>query len=179
MNIGCTMAPGRGDTDLLLHALANRLIGRGLRVCGTVQINSERADAGPCDMDVKILPQGRVLRISQTLGRSSRGCRLNAGALESAVGLVEAALDEGADLLIVNKFGKHEAEGRGFRNVIAEAVARDIPVLVGMNGLNAPAFETFTGGCATRLEPNRDVLWNWCVEAVQGAMPPERESVVA
>ena len=28
----------------------------------------------------------------------------------------------GADVLIVNKFGKHEAEGRGFRMVVAEAL---------------------------------------------------------
>jgi len=179
MNIACTMAPGRGDTDLLLYGLATRLTGQGLRVCGTVQINSERADAGPCDMDVKILPSGQVLRISQTLGRASRGCRLDPNALESAVGLVEAALANGADLLIVNKFGKHEAEGRGFRNVIAEAVARDIPVLVGLNGLNTPAFDTFTDGSATRVEADKDALWDWCVAAMQGALAPARERVVA
>ncbi|MEX5726690.1 hypothetical protein Ga0609869_000043 [Rhodovulum iodosum] len=52
-------------------------------------------------------------------------CRLDPAALETAVGLVAAGLSSGADLLIVNKFGKHEAAGRGFRYVVAEAVAMD------------------------------------------------------
>jgi hypothetical protein len=140
MNLAYTMAPGRGDTDLVLFGLARTLAARGIRCRGVVQINSERPDAGPCDMDVKVLPIGPVLRISQDLGRAARGCRLDPAALETAVGLVSSGLSDGTDVLIVNKFGKHEAEGRGFRDVIAAALAMDIPVLVGINALNLPAF---------------------------------------
>ena len=164
MKLAYTMAPGRGDTDLVLHALACSIIERGHRPVGTVQINTE-SDAGPCDMYVKILPDGGTVRISQTLGRSSRGCRLDPAALETAVGLVEAELFKGADCLIVNKFGKHEAEGRGFRPVIAEALARDIPVLVGINRLNQDAFLDFVGGFATELEPELPVLEEWVKSA--------------
>ena len=165
MQIAYTMAPGRGDTDLILFRLARRLAARGLRCCGTVQINTERADAGPCDMDVKVLPDGRFLRISQDLGRDSRGCRLDPQSLETAVGLVSTSLSEDADVLIVNKFGKHEAEGRGFREVIAEALARGIPVLVGLNGLNLPAFEGFAGGLAVPLPPEEEALSAWVLAA--------------
>jgi len=112
MKLAYTMAPGRGDTDLVLERLAADLAARDLRCCGTVQINSERADAGPCDMDVRVLPAGAVLRISQDLGPQARGCRLDPAALETAVAMVAASLSSGADLLIVNKFGKHEAEER-------------------------------------------------------------------
>jgi len=136
MYLACTMAPGRGDTDLILARLATDLATRGLRLCGTVQINTNRTGANPCDMDVRVLSDGPVLRISQDLGPSARGCRLDPEALEAAVGLVAASLATGADLLIVNKFGKHEAEGHGFRHVIAEALAMEVPVLVGLNGLN-------------------------------------------
>lgn len=169
MKIACTKSPGRGDTDLLLSRLADRLEARGLRLCGTVQTNSERADSGPCDMDVKVLPDGPVIRISQALGRASRGCRLDPQALEAAVGLTEARVG-GADVLIVNKFGKHEAEGRGFRAVIAEALGRGIPVLVGLNGLNEPAFEAFTEGVATQLEPDLDTLCAWVCDAADCAL---------
>jgi len=166
MTLACTMAPGRGDTDLILAGLAADLMARGLRLCGTVQINSGRADAGPCDMDVRVLPEGPVLRISQDLGPAARGCRLDPEALEAAVALVSARLDAGADLLIVNKFGKHEAEGRGFRDVIAEAMARDVPVLVGLNGLNRAAFEDFAGGLATHLPPEPAALAQWAAGVV-------------
>ena len=83
MKLAYTMAPGRGDTDLVLERLAAALAARGLRCCGTVQINSERSDAGPCDMDVRVLPDRAVLRISQDLGPQARGCRLDPAALET------------------------------------------------------------------------------------------------
>ena len=169
MMLAYTMAPGRGDTDLVLEGLAADLAARGLRCCGTVQINTERVDAGPCDMDVRVLPDGPVLRISQDLGPSARGCRLDPAALETAVGLVAARLSSGADLLIINKFGKHEVEGRGFRDVIAQAVAMDVPVLVGLNALNREAFETFAGGMVVRLPPERAALKDWVDGATANA----------
>jgi hypothetical protein len=172
MNIAYTMAPGRGDTDLLLHGFAQTLIKRGLRPCGTVQINTERADAGPCDMDVMVLPKGPVIRISQDLGQASKGCRLDPDALEQAVGHVGADLLHGADCLIVNKFGKHEAEGRGFFQVIAQALELDIPVLVGINALNRQAFLDFTDGMATEIGPSKSALALWadqCVLATEAA----------
>ena len=168
MKLAYTMAHGRGDTDLILAGLAADLLARGLTLCGTIQINTERADTGPCDMDVRLLPDGPVLRISQDLGPSARGCRLDPEALETAVGLVSARLNARTDLLIINKFGKHEAEGRGFRDVIAEAMALDLPVLVGLNGLNRDAFEDFAGGLATHLPPEREALAGWVEGIIQG-----------
>jgi hypothetical protein len=170
MQLAYTMAPGRGDTDLILAGLAADLTARGLRLCGTVQINTERATAGPCDMDVRVLPDGPVLRISQDLGPHAQGCRLDPMALESAVGLVAARLGADTDLLIVNKFGKHEAEGRGFRDLIAEALGLGIPVLVGLNSLNRAAFEDFAGGFATALPPERAALAQWAEAAIGGTV---------
>ena len=169
MQIAYTMAPGRGDTDLLLHSLARSLVEEGVRPLGTVQINRERADTHRCDMDVQVLPDGPVLRISQSLGREARGCRLDPAALETAVGLVEAGLEKGADCLIVNKFGKHEAEGHGFRNAIAEALSRGIPVLVGLNPLNAEAFKEFSAGMAQELPPQLRDLTAWISAAIREA----------
>jgi glycosyltransferase involved in cell wall biosynthesis len=121
-------------------------------------------------MDVQVLPDGPVLRISQDLGPSARGCRLDPTALETAVGLVAASLAGGADVLIINKFGKHEAEGRGFRAVIAEALALGIPVIVGVNGLNLASFEEFAGGLASRLPPDCETLAAWASRAIAPAI---------
>lgn len=161
MNIAYTIAPGRGHTDLLLAGLAERMSVQGLRTCGTVQINSKPCDDGRCDMDVKVLPDGPVLRISQSRGPEARGCRLDPDALEAAVARARGVLEEGADVVIINKFGKHEAEGRGFRELIAEALESGVPVLVGLNPTNAPAFHEFTGGIATELPPSHEALVRW------------------
>ncbi len=167
MKIAYMMAPGRGDVDEILYRLAGRLASRGIRCSGTVQINTGQPDAGPCAMDVKVLPDGPVLRISQDLGRDARGCRLDPQALENAVGLVSASLAKKPDVLIVNKFGKHEAGGRGFREVIFDALLLDIPVVVGLNALNLPAFETFSGGLAVRLAADEPSIADWVLAAMK------------
>jgi hypothetical protein len=161
MRIACVMAGERGDMDLLLHGFAMRAIARGRRLCGTVQVNSDCGEGRPCDMDVQVLPDGPVIRISQSLGPGARGCRLDPAALEQAVAAAEARLSAGADLVIVNKFGKHEAEGRGFRALIAEAVALGVPVLVGVNALNAPRLAEFLGAEVDRLDPTPEALDDW------------------
>ncbi len=151
----------RGATDRLLSAVAEHLLNADARLAGVVQTNTECADSSKCDMDVRVLPEGETIRISQSLGTQSRGCRLDPAALEQAVGYVTASLDDKPQLLIINKFGKHEADGRGFRPVIAEALARDIPVLVGVNGLNNEKFQEFTGGAAEEITPDLQEIVSW------------------
>ena len=157
--------------DLVLHGFAHALMGQGVRVAGIVQTNSDCGPGKPCDMDVEVLPDGPVIRISQSLGPGARGCRLDPSALELAVAAAEARLSEGCDLVIVNKFGKHEAEGRGFRTLIAEALSRDVPVLVGANRLNAPHLDAFSGGVAEALNPEFAQILDWLDHAVPATHP--------
>lgn len=153
--------PDRGATDALLGVVAAQLQAAGVALAGAVQSNAG-GDDPRCDMDLRLLPDGLVIRISQSLGPGSTGCRLDAGALETAVGLVEPRL-AAAELLIVNKFGKHEAEGRGFRALVAEALAQGMPVLIGVNAANLVAFEEFSGGLAQPLAPDVGALVGWCL----------------
>jgi hypothetical protein len=116
-----------------------------------VQVNTERVGSRHCDMGLMVLTDGPSFRISQNRGNWARGCRLDAGSLETAVEHVARFVDCGADLMIVNKFGKHEAEGRGFRSVIAAALEHGMPVLVGLNALNREAFNKFSWSLAEEL----------------------------
>ena len=75
MQIAFTIAPGRGDTDLLLFGLADELAASGYNTCGTVQINTPLDHEYLCDMDVRVLPEGPIIRISQSLGPEAKGCR--------------------------------------------------------------------------------------------------------
>lgn len=40
MQVAYTIAPGKGDTDLLLEQVAAALQASGMHVCGTVQVNT-------------------------------------------------------------------------------------------------------------------------------------------
>ena len=163
MQIGYVYSDIRGETDRLLADVAARLMAEGVAVAGAVQHNIACDDSHHCDMDVKVLPDGPVVRISQNLGAASSGCRLDAGALEMAVAEVAQRLP-GARLLIVNKFGKHEAEGRGFRMLIGSALEAGLPVLIGVNAMNMQSFQAFAGEMAEPLHP--DGLEDWLAEVL-------------
>lgn len=146
--------PGRGAGDAFLSALAERLQAAGLRLAGALQERpSESAGPGPCAIDLWLLPTGPRRRISEARGALARGCRLDSGALEEAVALVEARLAE-AELCLLNKFGKREGEGRGFAPLIGTALLQGLPVVIGVGAQNLAAFETFAGGLATPLPPD-------------------------
>lgn len=149
-----------GATDRFLSDLASRMAASGLRLAGTVQSNILRPGRLHCDMDLKILPDGPVFRVSDDRGSGARGCRLNADALEAAAaGLTDRLA--AADLLVVNKFGKLEAIGRGLVPVIAAAVERGIPVLAGVGRLNREAFAGFAGGLAEELPATIEAVQAW------------------
>lgn len=165
MKIAYVTLQGRGRTDELIASVAERLTAKGLRLAGTVQSNHDRPDRKKCDMDLRVLPDGPTVRISEDRGELARGCILDSGALEQTVFEVERRLD-GADILIVNKFGKRESEGKGLAPVIAEALHRDMPVLVGVNGLNLAAFLAFAGEEIEGLATCPDLVTDWCLAAI-------------
>ncbi|MHA6266942.1 DUF2478 domain-containing protein [uncultured Aliiroseovarius sp.] len=164
MKLAYVIAPGRGQTNLLLAGVAAALGQRGLSLCGTVQLDTERAEEHHCDMDVLVLPDGPKIRISQYLGANAQGCKLNPDALETAVGQTEDRVKAGADLLIVNKFGKQEAEGRGFREAIGSALLADIPAIIGVSEGSHDAFKAFVGE-AEQLAPEHDAVMTWAIDA--------------
>lgn len=159
--LGVITATGRGEGDRVLAALAARLQAQGLRLAGAVQENLDRGGDRPCDMDLRLLGSGLRVRISQSLGPASLGCRMDADGIERAAGLAAAALATGADLLIVNKFGKQEAEGGGFRQLIGQALAEGIPVLTQVKPVNRAAFDAFAGDLAQELPPDPQALADW------------------
>ncbi|WP_323781690.1 DUF2478 domain-containing protein [Leisingera sp.] len=168
MHLAYVMTQERGATDRLLSELAEKLRAKGFRLAGIVQTNVECYDKELCDMDVRVLPDGETIRISQSLGAGARGCRLNPEALERAVGKVSAALqsEPRPQLMIVNKFGKHEADGRGMRPIIGEALALGIPVISGVNKMNVEPFQAFADGMAVAAGPDLDALIAWADQAV-------------
>ncbi|TVQ00989.1 MAG: DUF2478 domain-containing protein [Roseinatronobacter sp.] len=160
--LGYVTAEGRGAADKLLAELAESLHARGWPLAGVVQINRETRPDRHCDMDLCVLGHDNTLRISQDLGPHSRGCRLDPVGLENAVGLVEADLDHRPALLIINKFGKSEVEGRGFRAVIGKALSEGIPVLTSVNRNNLDGFLAYSADMAQAIAPSHDALLAWC-----------------
>ena len=155
--------------DDLIASIVGQLKRQGLRVGGVVQSNVEQAGQRRCDMRLEELTTGRVVSISQRLGPQSRGCRLNNVALDQIVAIVEASLGDDLDILILNKFGRQEAEGKGLRTAVAHAAAAGIPVLVGLNRAYAADWREFCEGEGQLLEPETAAVASWLDACLAGS----------
>ena len=94
MNFAYVTLQGRGRIDTLIAEVAKKLMAEGLRLAGTVQSNIERTKRQKCDMELMILPDGPVVRISEDRGNLARGCILDSGALEQTVVAVQQHLGQ-------------------------------------------------------------------------------------
>jgi nucleoside-triphosphatase THEP1 len=155
--------------DALIVQCAARLVGFGYQLGGVVQSNAHRRGRRRCDMYVKDLLGGDEIKISLDRGNEARGCRLDPDAFARINSWIERAVLEGADLLIINKFGKEETHGRGLRSVIAEALIAEIPLVIGVSTRNLGNFLTFVGASTTRLKPDIEAITAWCRNAICAA----------
>jgi hypothetical protein len=152
--------------DRFLADLGYRLRDAGVAIAGIVQRNEFVRDRSNCDMIVEELDSGIVLQLSEDRGRGALGCRLDRGALSDVSALLAAALKNCPELVILNKFGKTEAEGRGLRDVLSEAVQLGIPVIAGVPYRNIEQWRAFAGGFAEERAVGDPTISRWL--AAQG-----------
>lgn len=147
--------------DEALLDIAERLRRRGRRLAGALRTRVPSPGEDRCDLVLQDLSTSREFSMSQNLGAGSQACRLDDVALDAIAERVTASLREGADILILNKFGKQEAEGRGLRDPIVKAVDQGIPVLVGLNTGRLASWNEFCGGDSAIFEPGDSAIDRW------------------
>ena len=153
--------------DALIARCAAGLVASGYRLGGVVQSNAHRRGRRRCDMYVKDLLGGDEIKISLDRGNEARGCRLDPDAFARIDAWIERAVLERVDLLIINKFGREEAHGRGLRLVIAEVLIAEIPLVIGFSTRNLCDFLTSVGDSATHLKPDIEAMTTWCRNAIE------------
>lgn len=133
-----------------LRALAAQARGRGLVVGGALP-EAGASRGGRCDMMLRDLFSDEAIRISEDRGALARGCRLDRDGLARACALIHANL-RSCDLVLLNKFGRAEVEGGGFRTVIGDALALGVPVIIGVPRRNLVDWRAFAGDLALERE---------------------------
>lgn len=147
--------------DRLISELGYEVRDAGIAVAGIVQHNQFIRDRTKCDMEVEELASGIVLKLSEDRGKEARGCRLDRGALSEAAGLLSASIESGPQLVILNKFGKTEAEGQGLRDTLAQAVQLGVPVIVGVPFRNIEQWRIFAEGLAEECGMGSSRPYEW------------------
>ncbi|MBA4742726.1 MAG: DUF2478 domain-containing protein [Azoarcus sp.] len=147
----------------LMLEVAHALAERGVRLGGVLQHDIGMSIDDPCAMELENLANGERFSLSQELGRGSEACRLDPASLARAAVEIRRAVEGGAQLICVNKFGAQEALGTGLREEIGLAVAAGIPLLTAVGRRFLPEWDEFSGGFGELLPPERDAVLDWCL----------------
>jgi hypothetical protein len=130
----------------VLRRLWGRLKDVGASGVGVLQHDEPARDGrSHCDMVLECLSSGRRVKISENRGVHARGCRLDVGELMRTLEAERSMLSSGTDVLIVNKFGKTEGEGGGFRPLIAAAMELSIPIVIAVPWRNIESWRLYAG----------------------------------
>src|SRR5260370_23915405 len=100
-------------------------------------------------------------RLSENRGAGARGRHLDRAAWPEATARIERSLEDSLQLLVLNKFGKAEAEGGGLRDLVAKAVDRGIVVLIGLPARNLNAWRSFAGKFSVELSEDTTEIADW------------------
>lgn len=146
------------DPDRLLLGFVEHLRHGRVRVVGLVQRDCV-AKIGNSDIGAVMLPGNEPVSI--THDRDPSGCRLHTGRVALMADAIAAEIRHSADLVVLNRFGKLEAEGRGFIDLITQAVNADIPVLIAVPEHRFATWLKYSGGMNVRLPCRRAALDRW------------------
>lgn len=157
-DLGALVYQQHEKPDALLCDFADSLIGQGHRVVGLVQLGHHCRD--DVELSAMLLHTGEQLQLFQDLGTCAKGCKLDIDRLMRAGGQIADQLD-GADLLIINRFGKHEQEGKGLLFLVEQALSLDVPVLIAVPDLRFHHWIEFSGGMSVKLPCRTASLHAW------------------
>jgi hypothetical protein len=163
------------DVDALLLETCDALRSQGVRLGGIIQRSS--GDRAQCATSVHVvdLRSGAAFDIWEARGACARGCRLDERGLVDAEATILAALADGADLVVINRFGRAESLGRGLVGCFAAAIDARVPVLTAVRAPYGEAWDAFHGGLGGELVPDvRQVIaWAMRVTGRLGLPSPE------
>ena len=140
--------PGSEHVDSLLDRFTAELKRRGFRVGGVVQRNHGLRDDCAEQMELVDVATGRAFGISQNLGRESRACRVDPSGVADASQAIRRAVEERADLIVVNKCAGLEAHGEGLSAEMLSAITEGIPLLTSVGSRFINEWQVFAGGYA-------------------------------
>jgi hypothetical protein len=162
--IAALPAQDSANVQALMRDFALELAQAGARVAGMTQMRGADA-AGRSRIFLRDLASEAEFVISQDLGPGSVACNLDTGELAMACAAVERAARDGADLIVVSKFSKQEAERGGLCDAFRAAMSARIPVIAAVSPHFRDEWRVFAGPLAEDVVPTRDALAKWWTRA--------------
>ena len=147
------------NPDLVLLEFCAELRGEGFRPVGLVQHG--HCQGNESDLTALLIHTSERISLVQDLGSCAAGCRLDVNQLLTAGSRVVTAIDHGADLVIVNRFGRLEREGKGLSFLIEMAMSASIPALVPVPANRFADWVKYSEGMSVKLDCRIHSLRRW------------------
>ena len=150
----------RGDA---LGEFVRELKSAGIKVGGLLQEVVRNPDGSRDRIDTIDIATGKRVVINQTTPETLKShlCSLDTAALAETTQVLRRAVAEGAQLIVVEKFGHQEAEGEGLASDILDVIASGVPMLVAVPETSFEAWQDRTGGLGVRLGFALDCFRDW------------------
>nr|WP_277346059.1 DUF2478 domain-containing protein [Sneathiella chinensis] len=136
---------------------------RGWKIGGLRQQVLRDGDGLRTGVDAIDLDNGERFPIVRTDNKPAgpRECGLDLSALTLSSSALQRAIDEKADLVIVEKFGEAEQRGEGIADSILSVMAEGIPILIAVPAFAADQWNRFTGGLTSILPMDLQAFRDW------------------
>lgn len=159
--IGAIVHESAEAADEQLQPFIQYLQEEGKVVLGVVQAPEEVSFAYRTQMGIINLNNGEFISIAQDLGKDNTSCCLDSEAVSNASHILKHAREQAPDLIVVNRFGKLEAEGEGFADEMLEIMSLGLPMLTIVATRFLEPWREFSGGLSTEIKPNLSDIKTW------------------
>jgi hypothetical protein len=146
------------DPDLLLESFATGLAADGYAVAGFVQRGMCWTEGG---LEMRPIGSQHSWRVSGPVSGGT-ACGLDMARLSKA-GVLDAIpkLYARADLVVINRFGKLEVQGRGLASLISAIARSGTPLVTAVARDRFEAWNRFVGGMSVKLPCSHAGLDRW------------------
>jgi len=164
MTVVRPIAVVQGAPTVVVQGLMRRFVAGldpAVRPAGVIEDPAAETE-GPCvGGDLRSLGDGRRFSLMQDLGPGAVACRLDASGVVSACEAIQQDIAAGCDLVVLNKFGKIEAERSGLAEAFAAAMQRGLPILTSVGPKFMDAWDAFAAPLYVVLPPELGAIEAW------------------
>ncbi len=151
--------PDTGDRMALLK-FVEHLKSQNTRVGGILQEALFDSDGEIAGLNAIDVATGHRIPISRPAA-SEDECGLDISALAETTGVIRNAIDEGVELVVVEKFGEQEQNGKGLIDEVMQTIAEGIPLLISVPHAALPLWQERTGGLGGVVAFDEEAFRQW------------------
>jgi nucleoside-triphosphatase THEP1 len=151
--------PDTGDRMALMKFVEKQKT-LNTRVGGVLQeivFNSEGAPVGLNAVDVLTNRRIPITRPVQNI----HDCSLDISALAETTNIIRNAINDRLDLVVVEKFGNSEQNGKGLIDEILQTLIEGIPLLISVPEMALPAWQERSGELGSVLPFTEEAFLHW------------------